>query len=303
MKKQIGFIGLGIMGRGMAASLLKAGYEVTVFNRTVERAQALRAQGANVADHPAGVAERADIIILIVSDDRAVEEITLGPNGLADKARRGSIIIDSSTVAPATSRKMAAALAERGVAWLDAPVTGSKAAAETGAVTFLVGGDRPAYEACGDLFQAMGRKAIYVGGRGMGAQAKLCLQLIVGATYQAFCESAVLAAKAGIAPELLLELINNSGAQSRIIEMKAPLILSRDFSPHFPLKLMYKDMGLAVSSAQELAVPAPVTALVRELLGQAQAAGYGELDFSAGIKLTEERAGIGASDQRASQKS
>jgi len=292
MKKKIGFIGLGIMGKPMAKNLLKAGYELIVFNRTREKAEELAAGGARVASSPAQVASNSEVIITVVSNHQALEDVILGKEGVLSTIKQGTILIDSSTVAPSTTRRFAQLIAAKGAIMLDAPLTGSKLAAEAGTIVFNVGGDRAAYEACQDIFAAMGRKSIYIGESGQGAQAKLCNQLIVACMLEAISEGLVMAVRGGIDPDVMIEVLSSSAARSGILEMKAQSILKRDFDPHFSLKLMHKDLSLVLESATELNVPVLEAAVVREIFGAALAQGKGEMDFSAIITISEELAGV-----------
>lgn len=292
MPRKIGLIGLGIMGRGMALNLLKKGAELTVFNRTRAKCDEFAAQGAHVARNPREVAERSEAVITVLADPQSVEQVVYDENGVISGAHPGMIFIDSSTVSPATSRKLAAAFKERGVPMLDAPVLGSKLHAESGELIFLVGGPREVYESCKDILELMGKKLIYIGENGLGSAAKLANNLVAAITLQATCEGLVFATKAGIKPEVMLQVLLSGGARSAMAEIKGPMILKRDFEPHFYLKLMHKDLGLALATADELDVSLPVTAIVGEIFGAAKAKGKADYDFSAVITLLEEMAGV-----------
>ena len=285
----LGFIGLGIMGFPMAENLLKAGYTVTVCNRTRSKAEELGTKGASVADSPAEVARRAQVIFLCVGDSAAVRETA---DGLLGVIRPGSVVVDCSTISPSVSRRIGEQFRQRGAAFLDAPCSGSKTGATNATLTFMVGGDRRVFDRIQPYLLAMGKKVFYIGGPGMGLQVKLTQNLIGALTVQAMAEGFVLARKAGISPSLVLEVLQASVARSPIIEAKLPLVLARRFETHFSLKWMHKDLGLMLESGGELGVPLPTTALVRELFGASLAMGHGEQDFASAITLLEELAKV-----------
>jgi len=288
-QERLGFIGLGIMGFPMAENLLKAGHALTVYNRTRQKAEELARRGATVAASPAEVGRQAQVIFLCVGDTLAVGEVC---DSLLQGIQRGSVVADASTISPAASRALAKRFQERGVHFLDAPCSGSKTGATNATLTFMVGGDKAAFERVQPYLLAMGKKIFHVGGQGMGLQVKLTQNLIGALTCQAMSEGFVLARKAGLSPSLVLEVLQASVARNPLIEAKLPLVLERRFDPHFSLKWMHKDLGLMLESAQDLQVPLPATALVRELFGAAIAMGHGEEDFAAAITLLETLAGV-----------
>lgn len=296
--EKLGFIGLGIMGFPMAENLLKAGYSVTVYNRTKQKAEELGRRGAAVADSPAEVGRRASVIFLCVGDSESVCQVTeslldgVQPAGV----RPGSVVVDCTTISPSVSRKIAQQFASRGVSYLDAPCSGSKTGATHATLTFMVGGDPESFERVGEYLLAMGRKIFYLGGPGMGLQAKLTQNLVGALIFQAMAEGFVLARKAGLAPSSVLEVLQASVARAPLIDAKLPLVLARRFDPHFSLKWMHKDLGLMLESGRELGVPLPATALVHELFGASVAMGHGEEDFAAAITLLETLAGVEVSE-------
>lgn len=290
--KKIGFIGLGTMGAHMATNLLEAGYELTVYNRTWSKMEALREKGAHVADSPADAARRSDIIITMLTADHAVEEVVLGENGVIHGVSQGSILIDCSTISPNTSKKIASLLAEHGVEHLDAPVTGSEPQAKEGSLTFMVGGKKYIYDSCLPLFEVMGNRFYYLGESGSGSYAKLANNTIGAINLLSLSEGLALVAKAGIDPRQFLQIIGGGGARSGMADNKGPKILKRDFQPHFKTALMHKDLGLAASLASELNVPTPVLSLVKELFSMAVAKGYAMEDMCSVIKMYEEWADI-----------
>lgn len=291
--KEVGFIGLGIMGYPMAKNLLKAGYTLTVYNRTRQKSDELAHEGAVVADTPAELARRASIIFLCLGDSDSVERVT---EEMLGGVQSGSIVADCTTISPSVSRMIGERFRARGASFLDAPCSGSKAGATNGTLTFMVGGDPEAFERLGEYLQAMGRKIFYLGGPGMGLQVKLTQNLIGALIFQAMSEGFVLARKAGLSPSSVLEVLQASVARAPLIEAKLPAVVGRRFEPNFSLKWMYKDIGLMLDSGRELGVPLPATALVHELFGGSIAMGHGEEDFAAAITLLEALAGVKVSD-------
>jgi 3-hydroxyisobutyrate dehydrogenase len=292
MLQSIGFIGLGIMGQPMALNLVKAGYTVTAFNRTRSKAEPLERAGGHIAPTPAQAASQADVVMTIVSDTAAMEEIVNGKGGVLTTIRPGTVLIDSSTISPVASRRFAGALAARGASMLDAPVTGSKHGAEKGELTFMIGGDRDTLERVMPILKVLGKKHIYCGRQSLGLAAKLAQNAIQATMVEVFCEGFVLAAKAGVQPQTMFEIIQSSLARSNLTDFKAPFIFKGDFTPYFPLKLMRKDLELALEAAYAQNVPMPTTAAVKEVYGAAQAQGKGDLDYAAVITFLEELAGV-----------
>jgi 3-hydroxyisobutyrate dehydrogenase-like beta-hydroxyacid dehydrogenase len=292
MPQSIGFIGLGIMGQPMALNLIKAGHKLAVYNRTASKAELLKATGARVASSPADAARDTDVVIMIVSDDAAVEEVVTGRGGILESVRSGAAVIDSSTISPTVSRKMACLVAGKGASWLDAPVTGSKHGAEKGELTFMIGGDREALDRVMPILQVLGKKHIYCGKHGLGLSAKLAQNTIQATMIEIFCEGFVLATKAGVAPETMMQIIQGSMARASLTDFKAPFIFKGDFTPYFPLKLMHKDLELAAEAGFAQNVPMPTLAAVKEVYSAAKAAGKGDLDYAGVITFLEELAGI-----------
>jgi len=292
MSHTIGFIGLGIMGQPMALNLLKAGHTLTVYNRSAGKTEPLKAAGAQVASTPAAAAKDAEFVIIIVTDSAAVEEVVLGKDGILGTIAPGATVIDSSTISPVVSRKLACHVAGKGASWLDAAVTGSKHGAEKGELTFMVGGDRQVFERALPVLQVLGKKHIYCGQNGLGLSAKLAQNTIQATTLEIFCEGLVLAAKAGVAPETMLEILQSSMARATLTDFKAPFIFKGDFVPYFPLKLMHKDLELAAEAAYAHGVPMPALAAGKEVYGACKAQGKGELDYAAVVTFLEELAGV-----------
>ena len=292
MAQSVGFIGLGLMGQPMALNLVKAGFQVTVFNRTRNKAEPLEQAGARVAASAAEAAREADVVMIIVSDTAAVEEVVLGKDGVLETLRPGAIVIDSSTISPAASRKFACHTAGKQASWLDAPVTGSKHGAAKGELTFMIGGDREALERAMPVLQVLGKKHVYCGAHGSGLSAKLAQNVIQASMVEVFSEAFVMATKAGVRPQALFEVIQSSLARSGLIDFKAPFVFKGDFTPYFALKLMHKDLELALENAYAQTVPMPAAAAVKEIYGAAKAQGKGDMDYAAVITFFEEIAGV-----------
>jgi len=291
MGRTIGFIGTGLMGRGMARSLIRKGHAVRVYNRTRAKAEEVAQLGGRVAASPAEAVRGADVVITMLADPEAVTACFDGPDGILSALSPGAVVIDSSTVSPPTTQKLADRVRAKGGELLDAPVFGSKNEAENGALGFIVGGDRTVFESVQDVFSCLG-KSTYMGSTGMGATAKLVVNLVIASELEAFHEGMVMAAKAGLDPDLMYGVLMNSRAKAGIFEMKGPNILKRDFSTFFPLRLMDKDMRLALETADALRVPMPVVRAVKEVLGACVNAGQSDEDFSSAIKHLERAGGV-----------
>jgi len=281
------------MGYPMAGHLINSGHSVTLWSNTADKAKELARDGkAAACATPKDVAERSDFIFYCVGDSEMARSITLGKSGLIEGVRRGAVIADCSTIAQKTSKEIGEAFASKGASFLDAPCTGSKPGAENGTLTFMIGGEKAAYEAARPFMELMGKVFYYCGGAGQGLQAKLTQNLILANIMQAFGEGMVLATKAGVPPELMLDILNNSAAKSGLISFKAPFILTRDFRTNFSTKWMTKDIELALESARGLNVPLPSTGLTAQMLRAAIASGYGDDDFCSTIRVLEDWAGI-----------
>lgn len=292
MPKNVGFIGLGIMGLPMALNLVRAGFKVAGYNRTRSKAEPLELAGARIASTPAEAARGADVVVSIVSDTAAMEEVVNGKDGVLEAIREGAVLIDSSTISPMVSRKLAFQLAGRGARMLDAPVTGSKTGAEKGELTFMIGGEPEVMDQAMPVLRAMGKKFVYCGEHGLGLSAKLAMNSILATMVEIFSEGFVLAKKAGVAPESLFEIMQSSLARSGIIDFKAPFVFKGDFTPYFPLKLMHKDLELAMEAAYSQGVVMPAAAAVKEVYGAARAQGKGDHDYAAVITFLESVAGV-----------
>lgn len=290
--KHIAYLGLGIMGRGMAANLLKAGYPITVWNRNPDRCNALVDQGAKAAATPAEAIAQADIILYCLSDDDAVNTVVFGPDGILSNVQAGQIAVDLSTVHPQTSRREAAAYAEKQVEFLDAPVFGSKNESAAGGLWIVVGGKPDVLEQVRPILEQLSDSIHYMGDTGKGASMKLVGNLIVSAQIEALSESLVLASKAGLNIQEVLNVLDVVDFRSPLFNSMGSAAIQRDFSPFFALKWMLKDANLIAQFAQDLNTPIPGAAVVRENLKAAVNQGLGDENASALIKLIEMQANV-----------
>ena len=275
--KKIGWIGLGNMGTPMAMNLVKAGYAVTVYNRTAAKAAVLVEAGAGLAVSPAALWDEADIVITMLSDDAALREIHGGDGGLLAGARAGQLVIDMSTVSPVTSRELAGQLAAKGVDYLDAPVAGSVKPAELGQLVIMVGGKKECYEAALPIFEKLGKASFLMGEQGAGNVAKLAINTLLAFNMQGLAESVLFAKEKGIRPEAMLAVIGESAVANGITKMKAANIMEDNFQAAFALKHLAKDLRLALG--QGLHTPGGI--ILHDSYQQALAAGWGEKDIAA----------------------
>jgi 3-hydroxyisobutyrate dehydrogenase-like beta-hydroxyacid dehydrogenase len=292
---RVAFLGLGIMGRAMATNLVKAGHQVTAWNRTAGK----DVEGARTAASPAEAAQGAEVVWMCVSDTAAVENVLFGTNGVEQSLAQGMIIADSSTISPSATRRFSERVGRKGVRWVDSPMTGSKVGAEAGTLLFMIGGDEQAIENLKPLYAAMGKKIFRMGETGKGQSAKLVMNLQIALIYQGFAEALTLAAKLGVEAESLIPLINSSMVKSGVVEYKAPFVLHRDFSPNFPLRLMRKDIRLALEAAREARVRLPGLDTVEEIYDMAVEDGHADLDYAATLMLLEKWAGVEVKGQAA----
>ena len=292
MTERIGFIGLGIMGRGMAANILKAGFPLTVWNRTRDKTEALAAVGASVAVTPAALAAASDIIITCVSDTPDVQAVILDEDGVLHGAQPGSLVIDMSTISPAVTQQIAAALAERDVAMLDAPVSGGSEGAARGTLSIMVGGSAESLERAMPVLQTMGQRITHVGPSGAGQTVKLVNQVIVVGNCLAMAEGLMLAQAGGVDLEKALEAVSGGAAGSWMLSNRGPQILARDFRPGFTIALQQKDLRLVLEAADAVGTPVPGTALVFQLYRTLEARGLSGDGNHALIKALETLAGF-----------
>jgi 3-hydroxyisobutyrate dehydrogenase/2-hydroxy-3-oxopropionate reductase len=285
---RIAFLGLGIMGRPMASNLVKAGHEVTVWNRTSGK----EVEGARSAASPAEAARGAQVVWMCVSDTNAVEGVLFGPQGVEESLAEGMTIVDSSTISPSATRKFAERVGARGAQYVDAPMTGSKVGAENGTLIFIVGGDEASVERIKPLFAAMGKQFFRMGETGKGQVAKLAMNLQIALIYEGFAEALTLATKLGVDAGTLLPLIQASMVHSGVVDYKAPFVMKRDFSPNFPLRLMHKDIRLTLEAAKEVRVKLPALETVEEVYEMSTEDGHQDLDYAATIALLEKWAKV-----------
>ena len=295
---KLGCLGLGLMGYPMARNLLRAGHEVALWSHNGEKARTLAQEEKGTAYlSPAEVAANADVLFLCVGDTQMSKEVCIGPGGVIEGAKPGTVVVDASTISPSESRKIGEALKVKGIEFLDAPCTGSTPGANGGTLTFMIGGDKAVFEKIKPFLDPMGKRIYYCGGPGLGLQAKLTQNLILANIAQAFNEGMVLAKKGGIEPNLMLEILDNSAAKSGLISYKAPFVLRRDFQANFAMKWMDKDVCLMLDSGKELGVPLPMTSLAHQLFQMAIASGLGDQDFCSSIKLLEGLADVTVQSQ------
>ncbi|HXH82879.1 MAG TPA: 2-hydroxy-3-oxopropionate reductase [Candidatus Tectomicrobia bacterium] len=291
MTQVVGFIGLGIMGRPMARNLLKAGHPVVAHNRSRGAVDELVQAGARAATSPRDVAAQCDVCITMLPSSPDVEQVALGPDGIIEGARRGMIFVDMSTISPIVSQRVGTALEARGVAMLDAPVSGGEKGAIDGTLSIMVGGDKAVFDAVLPIFQAMGKTITRLGPLGFGGFTKLANQIIVAVNLTALAEALTLGKKAGLDRELLLTALAGGLAGSRCLEQKKANYIAGTYAPGFKVDLHFKDLGLIMESARALGVPLPTTAVVQELFSALRAQGRGSLDHSGIITLLEDLAG------------
>jgi 2-hydroxy-3-oxopropionate reductase len=281
MKPTVGLIGLGLMGKPMGRNLLQAGFPLVVWNRTAARAEDLVSEGAKLAANPHETAAGADVLITIVSDPPALEEVLWGAQGAMEGLRRGSIYMDSSTISPVLARRVAAACGERGVDFLDAPVTGGDWGAKKGELVFMVGGKAEVLERAKPVLEVLGKKFFMLGPNGAGQTVKLAMNLILALEVEALAEALALATSAGVAGERLVEVMQSSMARAGVLDVKAPLMLKHEYAASFPLRLMHKDMRLALELAQQQGVTLPAAAAAYRTYSAVKDASQDDPDYSA----------------------
>ena len=292
MSEKIGFIGLGIMGRGMVDNLLKAGFVVRIWNRTASRVEPFVAKGATVGATPADVAAHSDIIIICVSDTPDVEAVVLGENGVFQEARAGSLVVDMSTISPHVTQDMAAKLAEKGVHMLDAPISGGSEGAAEGTLSIMVGGDATQFDRAMPAFEAMGQTITHVGDIGAGQTVKLVNQILVVINMLAVSEALLFAQAGGLDLEKTLAAVSQGAAGSWMLSNRGPQVIERDWRPGFMIDLQQKDLRLVLQAADQMGVPAIGTSMVFHLYRTLQAQGLGVEGNHALVKALEHLAGM-----------
>src|SRR5436190_4744327 len=292
MAPRIGFIGLGIMGKPMAKNLIKAGFPLTVHNRSRAKVDELVKEGAASANSPAEVASSADIVITMLPNSPDVELVSLGANGLKSAAKSGQLFIDMSTINPVISQKIGNELASAGVAMVDAPVSGGEKGAIDGALSIMAGGKPEDFERALPVFNALGKTITHMGPLGTGGFTKLANQIIVAINLTAIGEALVFGTKAGVDPQKMVRALSGGLAGSKCLDQKSEKILTGDFAPGFKVDLHFKDLNLIHEAAQSVGVPIPTAAFVEQLFAALRIRGRGGLDHSGVITLFEDLAGV-----------
>jgi 2-hydroxy-3-oxopropionate reductase len=292
VKETIGLIGLGLMGRPMARNLLKSGYDLVVHNRSRAAVEELCGEypQARPASTPAEVADGASIVITMLPDSSDVERVILGPDGVLERAAAGTLLIDMSTISPATSIRVNEVLRELGASSLDAPVSGGDKGAIAGSLSIMVGGSNEDFERARPVFESLGKTITHCGGPGAGQMVKSCNQIVVGIAYQAVSEALVLGSKCGVDPEKIMQVLDGGLASTAVLRLRGESMLRHDFEPGGRAELHLKDLGIALDSGKALNVSLPVTAYVQQAYRTLQAQGRGHLDHSVILALVEEAA-------------
>jgi 3-hydroxyisobutyrate dehydrogenase len=291
--ERVGFVGLGIMGSRMAANLRRAGAELTVFNRTREKAEAFASEhGGTVADTPADVGAASDVVITMVVNGAQVETVLFGEDGVAARAGEGTLCVDMSTIAPADTRRMGAALGERGIGFVDAPVTGSSPKAEDGTLTIMAGGTEADYARARPLFDVMGELVVHVGELGQGQTVKLINNAVAATNASTLAQALVVGKATGVDLEALIKVMGGGSGGSAMLALKAEPMRTHDYATLFKLEHMLKDVRLCLEEGQAAGVPFPAAAHTREVLTAAMGRDLGDADFAAIVEVVEAMAGF-----------
>ena len=288
MAEKVGFIGLGIMGKPMAKNLMEAGNELVLYNRTLEKAEELAEDGAEVAANPKEVAENSEIIVTMLPDSPDVRNVVAGEDGVLEGIKDGSLLVDMSTISPVVTEELAAKVKERGASMLDAPVSGGDVGAIEGTLSIMVGGSEVDFDRARPLFDVMGKTATYVGPTGAGQVTKAANQVVVALSIEAVSEALVLGSKGGVAPEKILDVLSGGLAGNKVMEVKREKFLSHKFDPGFRSELHHKDLGIALAAGREYGVVLPVTAIVDQMLLTMKRKGWGGEDHSALLRVIED---------------
>jgi 2-hydroxy-3-oxopropionate reductase len=289
-KDRIGFIGLGVMGKPMARNLLNAGHEVVAYSRTRASVDEVAGDGATAAGNPREVAEQADVTILMLPDSPQVREVLDGDDGLLAGAGEGSLVVDMSTISAVVTREIAAACGERGIGWVDAPVSGGDVGAREATLSIMAGGSDEDFARAKPLFEALGKTIVHVGPVGAGQVVKACNQVVVALTIEAVSEALVLGSKAGVDPATIIEVLSGGLAGNKVMEVRGRNFLEHDFTPGFRIDLHHKDLGIALQTAREYGVALPNTAAVDQMLQALRSNGRGDRDHSALLTHIEDLA-------------
>ncbi|BBY74433.1 2-hydroxy-3-oxopropionate reductase [Mycolicibacterium parafortuitum] len=293
----IGFIGLGVMGEPMAGHLVDAGHEVVVFNRSRAKVEALEARGAVGGTSPGHVGEKADVVITMLPDSPEVEEVLFGDAGVVSTLRPGSLVIDCSTISPEAAVAIAARLAEHDIAFVDAPVSGGDVGAKAGTLAVMMGGDADAVRRAGEVLMAVAATLMHVGPAGSGQLVKAANQMLVAGNLALVGEAVTLLQRTGVDIDAALAVLGGGLAASKVLEVKAPKMLARDFTPGFRLDLHHKDLKIALAAAERAQIAVPLTGVITQLVQALRSAGDGGLDHSALIKALERLSGASPDDR------
>jgi len=289
-RERIGFIGLGIMGKPMARNLIKAGYSLTVHNRSRGAVDELVREGAKDGRTPRGVAEESDMIITMLPDSPDVQQVVTGPSGVLEGLRKGAVLVDMSTISPMVTQDLAKAVRSKGAEMLDAPVSGGEKGAVEATLSIMVGGPEEIFARVKPVFEVMGKNIVHIGATGAGQVTKACNQIVVALTIQAVSEALVLASKAGVDPGKVRQALLGGFAQSRILDVHGQRMLERNFKPGFRVRLHQKDLNIGLSTGKNLGVPLPATAVVQEAFTALQGLGRGDQDHSSLVTVIEDLA-------------
>ncbi|PYQ54289.1 MAG: hypothetical protein DMF78_06455 [Acidobacteria bacterium] len=292
MAQRIGFAGLGLMGSRMARQFLDKGFPLTVWNRTPEKARPLVDRGAKLARTPRELAETSDVVVSCVADPNAVSRLVFAEDGVRPAARPGFAYVETSTISPGLMKRVAEVLEAKGAEVLEAPVTGSKTGADKGTLLLMVGGKKEVLDKLMPVLMVMGTKAVHCGPIGHGSVVKLAGNTLITYMLEGFCECLVMAKKAGVDPDKMLEVVMASGFASPYYTFKAAAVAKRDFEQHFSVDLLVKDQTLMLEEAASLKVPMPGLAVLREMFQAARAQGWGQEDIAAVYKVIEKNAGL-----------
>jgi 2-hydroxy-3-oxopropionate reductase len=287
MIERIGFIGLGLMGKPMARNLLRAGFHVTVFNRSQRAIEELVTEGAAPGASPEHVANQSDIVITMLPDTPDVEAVVQGPRGIAAGAQPGSLLIDMSTISPLVTQRLADALQQQHIHMLDAPVSGGDIGAINGTLSIMVGGSKEDFERAQPVFSALGKTITHCGPNGAGQIVKACNQVVVALIIEAVAEGLILGAKAGVDPAVILQVLGGGLAQNRVMDLRGPTMIRHHFAPGGKAQFQHKDLGIALQLARDYNVSLPMTALVDQLFTTLIASQQGGLDHSALLMVLE----------------
>ena len=290
MAEKVGFIGLGIMGKPMAKNLMEAGYELVLYNRTLEKAEELSEDGAEVAANPREVAENSEIIVTMLPDSPDVRDVVAGKDGVLEGIKEGALLVDMSTISPVVTEELAEKLEERGASMLDAPVSGGDVGAIEGTLSIMVGGSEEDFERAKPLFEVMGKTITHVGPSGTGQVVKAANQIVVALTIEAVSEALVLGSAGGVSAEKILDVLSGGLAGNKVMEVKREKFLQHDFEPGGKVEFHHKDLGIALSAGREYGVVLPVTAIVDQMLLAMKKKGRGGEDHSALLTFIEDLA-------------